>query len=366
MIDITLKVSGKKITGWKSVAFKRELNAMSSGADFVMSDRWGSSLRIPVLAKTELFLSGERVITGWPDDKKSGADARGHDVKIGMRSMTCDLVDCSILPDAAQMLETSIKDALEGLLKPYKIPLRFEADDRRFNSFIPNAGDSVGSVIEKLCKENMLLYMDAPDGGLRVFDIDRAQSAGKIIFHRDLERKDKTKGNVLSGEAHISARSRFSHYIVSGQHSPIGDEDPEDAYSSVEEAKDPAIDRYRPVVINADERADLAYVAATERARRIAKSIEASYVYPGWRNALGKLRSPGDFIEIDDDVNDLCGKFLVSSVELKTGGGGNITTIGVAPPEAFIIKPEQKSPDGAALAKKNYTCPAFMPTFEEL
>jgi prophage tail gpP-like protein len=160
--------------------------------------------------------------------------------------------------------------------------------------------------------------------------------------------------NVTQGSATYSAKERFSHYIVKGQSAGSDTVDGEAARGAKFELRDSNITRYRPLIVVAEGQSNTATArerAAWERTTRAANSIQLNYTVPGWASGLsGALWKPNTLVPVTDVLLGIAGDFLISEVSYEISDSGSITTMRLAPPDAF--KPE---PNEADTKTKNKT-----------
>lgn len=111
-------------------------------------------------------------------------------------------------------------------------------------------------------------------------------------------------------------------------------------------AKDPGVSRYRPKVIVAEAQADDG--AAQKRAdwemrRRIAKATEATISVVGWRQSNGELWRPNMMVSVDAPWLSLDRELLISAVEYSYGNDGEVATLTLTLPDAFLPEKWRKS-----------------------
>jgi prophage tail gpP-like protein len=107
----------------------------------------------------------------------------------------------------------------------------------------------------------------------------------------------------------------------------------------VSQARDYGITRYRPKVIIAETQAD--DLGAEKRAdwemrRRIAEGLSAKVTVTGWRQENGRLWTVNEMVDVDVPWLGLEREMLIGEVEYSIGEGGEIATLSLTLPDAFL------------------------------
>lgn len=337
-MSIELKIGGKIYNGWKNASVSRSLNCIASNFELTVSDKYtGSKKNIPLDEECQILVDGIPAVTGYLDEISPSYSSSSHEVKFSGRSKTCDLVDCSAIIDAGQILGGSPKDIIQQVLQPFGIKLIFEADTalKPIAEFQVQPGETAQSIIEKVCKQTGMMFTDNAEGALVIQSIGMAASAGKLVHHV----ADGVGNNILSASAKFSTRDVFRDYYVKSQMAGSDELGGEDITGIEGKAIDSEVKRYRPLVLTAESSMDNSTAqtrAEWERSNRRGKAMSAQFTVYGWTNSSGDLWSPNSFITIDDDFIRLKGKLFVSAVRLSTGSG-TTTELTVSPPDAFVL-----------------------------
>ncbi len=336
-MSIELKIAGKIYDGWKSSSVTRSLNCMASSFELTVSDRFiGMKSNIPLDEKCQILVDGKKVITGWLDEISPKYSATSHEVTFSGRSLTCDLVDCSAMIETGQILGGSPQEIIERIIEPFGLKLIFNAQvSKTVPDFQIQPGETVGSIVEKVCKQTGLVFTDNENGDLIVASLGVGPSVGKLI-HR---LSDTAQNNILSGQIKYSSRDLFKDYYVKSQMSG-GDEIGGEDITGIEgHATDADVQRYRPIVLTGENAMDGETAqtrAEWEKATRRAKSMPVEVSVVDWCDGVGRLWTPNSFVTIEDDFLRLSGKLLVSGVKLSAGNG-TTSSLQLSPPEAFIL-----------------------------
>jgi prophage tail gpP-like protein len=152
--------------------------------------------------------------------------------------------------------------------------------------------------------------------------------------------------NVISASGSREVADRYSDYIVKGQASG-SDRRSGAAVAQVRgEARDPAINRYRPLLIIGEEQADpasLARRAAWEAAVRSGRANPAQITVPGWLMQDGQPFMHGMRATCDVPSAGIAGSLLIERLRFsRDAEGGTVTTFDLVPPEAWtqLAEPE--------------------------
>lgn len=343
-MTIELKIAGKIYNGWKSASITRSLNCIASSFELTVSDRFiGSKKNIPLDEKCQILIDGQPAITGYLDQISPSYNETSHEVKFSGRSKTCDLVDCSAIIDAGQIISGSPQEILENVLRPFGISLVFKPSGvlPTIPDFQVQPGETAQSIVEKICKQTGMVFTDDEKGSLVVQSVGNGSSVGKLVHKIG----DGTGNNVLSGSATYSSRECFRDYYVKSQMAGSDELGGEDITAIEGHAVDNEIGRYRPIVLTAESSMDASTAqtrAEWERSNRRGKGQTWEYTVFGWRNGAGALWAPNSFVTIDDDFVRTKGKLIISGIKLSAGNGTK-TALKISPPEAFILSSAEQT-----------------------
>lgn len=336
---IELKIGGVKYNGWKTASVSRSLNCMASSFELTVSDRYiGSKRNIPLDEPCQILIDGNPVITGYLDRIAPRYSATSHEVTFSGRSKTCDLVDCSVIMDAGQILAGNPQTIIKKILQPFGIGLIFQSSDtlKEIPDFQVQPGETAQSIIEKICKRCGLTYTDDAAGNLVVQSVGSGASVATLV-HRI---SDGSMNNILQGSVEYNSRDCFSQYYVKSQLVGTDELGAEDITGIEGKSDDVDVTRYRPLVLTAESAMDAGTAqtrASWEKSNRRAKSQKFEYTTDGWRTSSGKLWVPNSYINIDDEFARIKGKLIISAVKLSVGTSGTTTTLQITTPEAFIM-----------------------------
>ena len=337
---IELKIGGKIFNGWKTANVTRSLNAMTSSFDLTVSDKYiGQYANIPLNRECKILIGGKPVVTGYLDQISPKYSATSHEVQFSGRSKTCDLVDCSAEVQTGQVLTGTVSELARKLISPFGISLKMSLSSltTTIPDFQVQPGETVQSAIDRLCKACGLVYTDDENGDLVIQSIGIGMSAGLLVHHT----RNGDANNVLSGEATYSARETFSCYTVKAQTQGSDFAGGDDITGIEAKAEDSEVNRYRPLIINAENAMNESMAkkrAEWERSQRRARAFSAEYVVTGWKNSSGSLWAPNSYVMVDDDFIRARGLLLISEVRLTTGTSGTNASLKLSRPDAYITQ----------------------------
>ncbi|WP_066644597.1 phage baseplate assembly protein [Sphingomonas sp. CCH16-B10] len=156
----------------------------------------------------------------------------------------------------------------------------------------------------------------------------------------------RTGDNLLEATATHDVSERFSEYIVKGQASGDDTLFGAAAASSSARAADPAITRYRPQIVIAEDQATIAGLIARakfEASVRAGRAQSAEVTVLGWRTPGGALIAPNQLVDVEASELFIEGRMLIEAVRLTLDGQGERAVLSVVPPQAYsqIAVPEQ-------------------------
>ncbi|MCU1276552.1 MAG: bacteriophage Mu, partial [bacterium] len=152
--------------------------------------------------------------------------------------------------------------------------------------------------------------------------------------------------NVLRGKLQFSFKERFSKYIVKGQ-GQSNDQLWGEATRLKAETTDPAVARYRPLIVIAEDLVDGAALkrrAAWEANVRAGKSAQLAYKVQGWSYGAGTLWQPNTIVHVTDPWLRTDADLLVKNVTFNLDDGGSVTELALTPPQTFDLIPMPRKP----------------------
>ena len=356
MTDIILKVKGKEYGGWTSATVEKSLYTMTGAFGFSATDifpgnfrKWGFSMG----DECQVIINGQVVITGYIEDIPISYDATSHNIQIGGRDKTGDLVDCSFIKEPAKTASTSffgatanewkgqtIETVIKALCKPYQITVNVDASVSAQASykianetFKANEGDTVFDMVSKLCKMKGILPVSYGDGKLTLTGTG-TQKANDIL---------ELGKNVKEGSFDQSDKDRFRTYVVKGQGKGKDEKALGDTGQPIGEYLDALVKRHRPMVLFTETSCDAGYCkdrAKWESLSKAGNSRKLEYTVQGLTQSNGKIWPLNSLVKVKDDFLGIKSKdaLLISAVKYSISNGeGSITRLTVVHPDAFKL-----------------------------
>lgn len=337
-LETSLSVGGEIHRGWTDIRISRGIEQIAGTFNLKVSERWPGLTSRRVIRPGEackVSIGNEVVITGYIDDAAPSYDKESHACAFTGRDVTGNLVDCSAMAKPGEWHGLTLDAIVAALVAPFGIGVSVAAGadlGKPFGRFAIQPGDTVFAMISKLCKIRAVLPVSDGRCGILLTRGGTAKAAGRLVLGK----------NILRGAAQLSDKERFSDIFVRSQTGGLDLVNPEDAYFQEGKANDPAIARYRPLLVMS-EQLDIG-AAFTTRAdwevrTRAGRGRRFTYAVRGWTDDAGSLWQPNTLISVDDAYLGLDEDLLITAVEFAKSDAGTLTTLQLAPPEAFELLP---------------------------
>lgn len=335
MSDFNLHINGWKYFGWTRLQVTRGIEQFAHSFMVALVDKWKDK-DIPVSRgdACQVSYNNDWVTSGYVTECRDEYDADSDSISITGRSSTGDLVDCSAVH--RQFNGQGLLKIAEKLCAPFGINVSSNTDlGAVFRIFEVEDGETVFSAISRAAKRRGVLVLTKADGNL-VFD-----RVGSTKVKTRLERGV----NILKGSKVDSEQDRFSVYTVKTQTQGNDNLFGSAAASISRSAADDGVNRYRPLVIAAEDEdsgSELQKRVNWERNIRAGRSLRVSYTVPGWEHDDG-LWEPNTMVRVVDSRLRLDDDLLITEVtHLRGENDGTTTAITVTFPEAFDVQPLPK------------------------
>ena len=260
--EIILKIRGKSFKGWTSVVVEKSLYQMAGAFGLGATDIYPGDAERWDLAmgdECQVEIDGQVVVTGYVEDIPIDYDASSHNIQIGGRDKTGDLVDCSFIMKKNEWKSRKVIDIIKALCSPYGIEvvvhnsIAQKASQRANQALFPvitktdekedsvkvEEGDTVFEAISKICKVHAILPVSYGDGKLTLTQAGTSQAYDSLELGK----------NVKLGSLDQSNRDRYQTYICKAQSAGFDWMTTADFVSPKGQITDDVIMRYRPLVI---------------------------------------------------------------------------------------------------------------------
>jgi len=353
MSDIVLNIGGTNYSGWLSLDLTISMETLAGVFNLSLTDNIGRSnspiKKSPTIRPGDtcsVLLNGETVITGYIDKVTPMIDATTHTIIIQGRDKTGDLVDCSMTQPINQWKGLTADQIIERICSPFGIPVSTNVSvGDPFETFVVDQGSTCFEVIQKLCYMRQLLAISDGKGGLLLTTTGTDRANTSLVEGE----------NIKAGQADYDYSQRFSSYLCKGQKQGVDLSNQIDNTGNFGEYDDPAITRYRPIMVIADGQASIA--DCTQRAKwqgAIArgKSRKLTITVNSWSQANGSLWGINKIVPIKSVLLGVQDNLLISACNFKLDENGEITVLTVTDPEAYTLN-SSKLIKSAALLQSN-------------
>lgn len=330
---VDLKVKGGVFSGWESMEIKTGIEQIAGTFRLGVTERWaGQDTPTPIMPgfPCEVLLDGAPIITGYVDSTDPTYDESTHTVSIEGRDKTGDLVDCSAIHKSGQWKNRRLDQIAADICAPFGIKIVKLADvGAAFPSFNIQEGERAFEALDRMARMRAVLLVSDGLGSLIITRAGQQRIATELVEGVNIKR---AKGK-------FDWKERFSHYVVKGQHRGTDGESADAARGPSGKADDAVIDRYRPLVVLAEDQGHIASLqqrAEWEKNVRIGRANRANITVQGWKhadglwrpNSLVRLRSPMLYADLD---------LLIAQVTYKLDSGGTTAELELCRPEAFDL-----------------------------
>src|SRR6266496_31899 len=343
MHDVRLKVGGGDYGGWKSVRISRGIEQIAGGFEVSVSEIWPAQDPARDLVKIKpgdacaLEVDGTTVITGFVDEVRISHDATSHQVSIAGRDATGDLVDCAAIFKSGSWINATMETIASDLCIPYSIQVRIDTDTgERLSVFNVIQGETVFNCLDRLARDRGVHLISDGLGGLVITRAGTDRAAPLVIGK-----------NILSAEATLSFRDRYSVYIAMAQGTGTDDgAGPATWVSPKARVVDATMaeSRFRAHIIHHDSYVEGA-VSLERRAQweanvRAGQSVGVRVKTQGWtQGAKALLWQPNQISHVVDQDLRLDSDMLIKAVHFSLDEQGSVTELELTDPLAFTLIP---------------------------
>lgn len=338
--EIVLALNGRGYLGWTEIQVETSIDAASGRFELSLAAREQTgAMEWPVEegAECEILLAGKTLVTGWIDAVERTIDSEFTGLSVRGRDRAADVVDCAAVHQPGSWRGRRLSQIAAELLAPFGIGLTMMGDEgAAFPRFALQPGETVFAAIERMARYRGLALWSPGDGTLAIGNPDNGQRTGRIVEGQ----------NLISGAATRDLSERFSTYLIKGQASGSEERSGEAAAHVQGEASDPAVRRYRPMLVVGEEQADPAALrrrAQWEAAVRTGRGQGLSAMVPGWLTDAGLPWQPGARAACDVPSLRISADLLVERCRFtRDGQRGSVTELSLVPPEAWtqLAEPE--------------------------
>ncbi len=331
--EISLETGGNRFGGWTAVSVSRSMEALAGGFSFTASERSPTDPlgRPIVMGDSAVVRLGEvALITGYIDKIEPQYDDVSHTIRVGGRSRTSDLVDCSATFEPGEWRERRLEQIAADLTQPFGIKVRTEVPTGLpFSTFKLEPSETVHAAIARAAGQRAVLVTDNGDADLVLTRVGASRAGIEL----------RKGARILRARGSFSDRDRFSVYKVKGQRRST-DSDGDDPQIQVSaDAKDLGVTRFRPLDVLAEEPGST--TTAADRAKweastRQGRALRATVTVQDWEHP-GGIWLPNQRVNIHDAWLGIRREMLITGVTWILDASGRRTDLSLTPPEAFEL-----------------------------
>jgi prophage tail gpP-like protein len=345
MLDVAILIGGNRYQDLTSCTLRSTIDEVTQTfeASYVQSIESASQrIRIDEGTQVEVEVDGDLFLTGFVDDSIESHDAHTHRWSISGRARTSDLCDCTAIYKGSRIYGKSILKIAELLCKPFGISVTIDrtlVTDLELSETVANfkldEGETVFEALSQLTRKFGLVIQTTPAGDLLLTRATRLPS-GSLI---------RSGVNIESATYTGTWRDRFSLYTFKAQMRADDNWHGASANQIKHVVTDPAVKRYRPIVISPEHHDTVAKIkrrATWERNIRAGKSQQITCVIDGW-SGLSGIWKPNTMPRFTDTVLGVDSNLLITSSELYQDQKGKQTaTLQLADRAAYDVLDEPK------------------------
>lgn len=334
--DVALVIAGHAWLGWTALGIERALDQMAGSFELELTyrgDSSGAARTVKAGDRCEVVLGGDALITGYVDRVDRGVDAQQRTLRVTGRDAAADMVDCSAVHSPGSWSNAALATIASALAAPFGVNVRVTGDaGPPLKKFALQQGETAFAALERLARYRALIVTSDGRGGVMVGNPETGLRGGRIAYGV----------NLLGAEASSDHVERHSAYIIKGQSSGDDERNGKVVAQVKGEASDPALARYRPLLIIGEEQSTPAALkkrAEWEKTVRAARAETATVTVPGWfagdSAASGSVWAPGMMAEIAAEPIGLSGDRLIERVRLTRDADGTRSELTLVPPGAW-------------------------------
>jgi len=356
--DIRVETALGNLTGWKTVKISSGIDRAVTTFELSMprrplrrgmTDKLNTGRTSPLLPGdyVRVFMGATVVVTGRVVTVELERGSDSDSVRIQGASLTKDLVDCSAISETGQWRGVTVDAIAQNLCKPFAITVKTSVDvGLPLPDFQLKQGEKAFAAIERAARLRGLLVRDTPRGELLLSRASTRRSKIDLLHLDGADGGPDPRNNVLAPKGRFSEEKRYSEIIVKGQDRATDMNFGVGVAAVTAKAVDENIKRYRPLILKADARVDVAASqlrADWEITRRMGKSFSYQCKVLGWRQIPGQtsdLWSPDLVTPVRCAVTGTNRDLLITEVSwILSDSDGRVTQMTLEPPEAYAPAP---------------------------
>ncbi|WP_412131207.1 phage baseplate assembly protein [Bordetella bronchiseptica] len=334
-------MDGDQFHGWTEVKIGAGIERVARDFNLSITWKWPGSTERPVRirqgARCEVRVGRDLVVTGYAYSTPIRYSATEVSCTVSGRSLTSDLVDCTVDDKPGQWRGQPMTSIVRDLAGSYGIKVVDESQDGV--SVADHSVDPSETVFQSIDRLLSLSALFASDDGRGQLVMAKPGSKGRAVDPLELGK------NIKTGGAALDFSRMYSEYRCIGQRAGTDEEFGAAAAEIDARVTDDRVGRRRALKVNPSGQLSPALAqrrAEWERDNRISRALTATYEVQGWRQSNGDLWLPNMVVRVVDDLIGFDRDMLIIEVAYVLGNEGRIVEMTVAPPEGFVPEPTHK------------------------
>jgi len=339
---VSLKAGGLVYFGWKSLRAETGIEQCAGAFELGVMDRWAGQAQpwqIKPGDSCELQINGQTIITGFADLARPTITKMSHGIQVSGRDRTMDLIDCAAIFKTGQWKRARLDRIARDIASPFGIEV-VVADGvdvgAAFDSFNIEEGERAFETIDRAARMRAVLVTTDGTGRL-ILSAPSSKKTGAVL---------RQGFNVLDAWLELSWKERFSEIIIKGQGKGSATSYGSQVAHGRASIKDDAINRYRPLIVIAEQHGlspSFAARAEWERNVRRGRGTRATVKVQGWTYQDNSSTNgetvwrPNMLVEVDLPYLGLHQDLLIAKCEFALDDGGSTTMLHLAAPGAFQL-----------------------------
>ena len=360
-------LNGVHFDRYTSIGFNRAVDNNVGQFTIEASDKNPKDTPLQANDLIEIYLGEQKVFTGYADKLTVKGSRDGSVITYVGRDTLCDAVDSS-MPDKGKTKKGSytLKSACEAALKTLGMT----------NKVIDTTADKIGNKkikqqkTEKSGEGTVMQSLAKMAAKLQVWLV--ADENGDLLIFRAGEKTvdmpfyylfdGEGKNNILDAELCIDLSQVFSKVKIRGKGSVTFDISSAFAADLVDINGSHYDDNARPtryLEVKSNDtmnKAQAAQRAMDEVNLRRAKAFEYKVETNFFTDKVGKILPLGGMCQVEDELRQVSGKFLIRGFDVKFDrGGGTKVSYTFAPAEAFqVVDIDERNEKSSGKGKKKH------------
>lgn len=350
MNRVYLESGQARLFGWESVSVSYSMDAIAASFDLSYSEEIRenqdlSDIALKLGESIRIRLDNELILTGWQEEISVDYSADTHSLTANGRSLTGDLVDCSLDSEGRHNQQFK-KKKFDVIAKELCAPFGIEVVvDKGVNLGEPlsqsiDEGQSIHEFLNQLARYRALRLTSDFKGRLHITKPGIYRSATALVLGKNIKR----------GQGSFSTKNVFSSYTILSQLSGFGAELTPDvvARQKGREIESLLKERHRPFVAVSDRSSNANECrerARFEKRTRSGRAQSVRYIYQGWRDEQGLIWRINTIVAVYDDFLGIQGDRLISGVRYIDNDSGLTVELTLMPISSFDIEAEPEAPE---------------------